>query len=806
MNEQVNKRETASERFKRFWDANHKKNQIQNTNEFLKPEISDLHIVIDKSPYGTYTTLLIAIKNIPVYNQKVPRYAFFYSFEEVSADLDLIGQRPVFYPQVVIPRGKRGKFAEFYIQLYDEGKDFYLTVVDVIAEKVIYQTVVSHSTIERLRQAKRLSLRTSREFFQKKLQPITTADRLMIESYKNYNLDGEKKDYYSVSFACNNACNKENFKIVLTKFYKDESRNSFYKSIAFDEARTLDISKKVQILHKYVKNRRGYIVFSTPTVDKKKCPFYINVIDSFNGRFFARACTEFHFDDVLDDNFCEESIFNDHKIYQRWLKQHEALQVELVEQREAIFETPTKFSIVVTVDGKNVKYLEETVESVLSQTYRDYEVIVASSLSENCDYWGYLSDLENLDDKVKLLDGGEKSSRTTCYFEGGHYATGDYIVFLKSGDELTENALFEFKKKIDECENDVDLLYCDEDEITEKGFFHPSFNAWDVVARLTKNYNNSLFAVSRKAFAQVECQNSNIDGAENYYCMLQCKHSIAGVDKVLCHRHYIERTKEFDKNGLFVLNDYLHENDFPAKAKLSDYAGIYNLKWKKFSKNNHLVVIVNNCDVAVEDKIAEWDRCGWLYSLNTSNPRKILNCIQETCNGLTLYLENVLDIDLKELERFTREAYWGGGTVVPKLTKPSKLILNTGIITQGPEYIGYIDGGRFTFEEGLDYGLKHAKTEDCVFRNCMLLRGYDVKNMRLDKKKIVTPGFIMVDPTWDVTIFEDGTKDKRFVTESYIQMRCNNGGDNFLSWQLAENHVNAWRNPLNGQLFTNRFY
>lgn len=804
MKEQVNKRETASERFKRFWKANHKKNEIKNSNEFLKPEISDFHVIENKCPYGSYTTLLIGMKNLPVYGKpRKPRYAFFYSYENVSAYLNLQGQQPVNSPEIVLTHDKKaGKYAEFYFQIHYEDKDFFLTVIDVFAEKLIYQTLVSRTTVEALRKAKHLTCKLSQEFWKKDLRPVGTADRLVIESYKKLNLGGEEKEYYSVSFPCNNSCNKEDFHVTLTQNNKET-----LPIITLVNKDTVHENGEARILSRYIKNRRGYVVFSVPIVECDKRSNIISVYDRSTGRFYARADTSYY-DWVFEEGseFETKDIFNNASIYQCWLKQHEALQVELVEQREEIFETPTKFSIVVTVDDENVKYLEETVESVLSQTYRDYEVIVASSLSENCDYRGYVSDLENLDDKVKLLDGGEKSSRTTCYFEGGNSATGDYIVFLKSGDELTENALFEFKKKIDECENDVDLLYCDEDEITEKGFFHPSFNAWDVVARLTKNYNNSLFAVSRKAFAQVECPNSNIDGAENYYCMLQCKHSIAGVDKVLCHRHYIERTKEFDKNGLFVLNDYLHEIDCPAKAKLSDYAGIYNLKWKKFSKKNHLVVIVNNCDVEVEDKISEWGRCGWLYSLNTSNPRKILNCIQESCNGLTLYLENVLDIDLKELERCTREAYWGGGTVVPKLTKPSKLILNTGIITQGPEYIGYIDGGRFTFEEGLDYGLKHAKTEDCVFRNCMLLRGYDVKNMRLDKKKIVTPGFIMVDPTWDVTVFEDGTKDKRFVTESYIQMRCNNGGDNFLSWQLADNHVDAWENPLNGQLFTNRFY
>lgn len=280
-----------------------------------------------------------------------------------------------------------------------------------------------------------------------------------------------------------------------------------------------------------------------------------------------------------------------------------------------------------------------------------------------------------------------------------------------------------------------------------------------------------------------------------------------GVDKVLCHRRSEEVSnkmlREYDENGRYVLNTYLKQHEFPTKVKLTDYPGIYKLKWKKFPKKNHLVVIVNNCDEEVQDKIANWSRCGWFYSINTTSPKKILKTIKDTCNGLTLYLENVMDIDLDELEDCARAAYWGGFTVVPKLTMPSKLVLNTGVITQGSEYVGYIDGECFTFEDGLDYSLKCVKSEDCVFRNCMLLRGYDVRNMRLDGKKIVTPGGILVDPTWDVTIFEDDERDKRFVTEDYIEMNLNNGGDSFLSWQLAQYHTDAWESPLDGGLITN---
>ena len=154
MNSELPKSETVGERFKKFWNANHKQNEIRNTNEFPKPEISDLLIEDKKSPFGCYTTLSVAIKNIPIYDHlNNPRYAFFYSYDEVSADLNLEGQQRVIYPQIVLPSSNNEKFAEFYVQMHYKEKDFYLTVVDVIAEKVVYQTVISPNLINALRKA-----------------------------------------------------------------------------------------------------------------------------------------------------------------------------------------------------------------------------------------------------------------------------------------------------------------------------------------------------------------------------------------------------------------------------------------------------------------------------------------------------------------------------------------------------------------------------------------------------------------------------------------------------------------------------
>jgi hypothetical protein len=105
------------------------------------------------------------------------------------------------------------------------------------------------------------------------------------------------------------------------------------------------------------------------------------------------------------------------------------------------------------------------------------------------------------------------------------------------------------------------LLFCHEDQITSEGYACPSFNAWDHVERLARNYNNSMFVFSKESFQKIVDPEYDVDGAENYYCMLYSKEPVIGVDKVLCHHRKREisksRLNEYDKNGRFVLNAYL---------------------------------------------------------------------------------------------------------------------------------------------------------------------------------------------------------------------------------------------------------
>ena len=100
-----------------------------------------------------------------------------------------------------------------------------------------------------------------------------------------------------------------------------------------------------------------------------------------------------------------------------------------------------RFSICVP-SYNNAQYLDGCVRSVLAQDYTDYELIVVNDGSE--DNTGELiSSLAGCDSRVVAVDRQENLGRHFTRQEAVDRASGDYVLFLDSDDELMPGFLGE---------------------------------------------------------------------------------------------------------------------------------------------------------------------------------------------------------------------------------------------------------------------------------------------------------------------------------------------------------------------------
>lgn len=93
---------------------------------------------------------------------------------------------------------------------------------------------------------------------------------------------------------------------------------------------------------------------------------------------------------------------------------------------------------VITVVYNNVRDIERTVQSVISQTYASVEFIVIDGGSKD----GTLDILNQYSQQISILISEKDSGIYDAMNKGLSQATGDYIVFMNSGDEFyDENTL-----------------------------------------------------------------------------------------------------------------------------------------------------------------------------------------------------------------------------------------------------------------------------------------------------------------------------------------------------------------------------
>lgn len=141
-------------------------------------------------------------------------------------------------------------------------------------------------------------------------------------------------------------------------------------------------------------------------------------------------------------------------------------------EENTVFDNPVKISILVPLYNTPEQFLKEMIDSVLNQTYSNWELCLADGSDDAHDYVETLvksyqvKDKKNAEEKginnarilYKKLEKNEGISGNTnqCL----SLATGEYIGLFDHDDILHPSALYEYLKVINE--QDADYIYCDE--------------------------------------------------------------------------------------------------------------------------------------------------------------------------------------------------------------------------------------------------------------------------------------------------------------------------------------------------------
>lgn len=196
---------------------------------------------------------------------------------------------------------------------------------------------------------------------------------------------------------------------------------------------------------------------------------------------------------------------------------------ELEFQRKITFARKIKFSIVVPLYNTPEKFLHEMIQSVLDQTYADWELCMADgsdeahrSVEKICRQ--YMRRDQRIKYKKLEKNLGISGNTNACL----DMATGEYIGLFDHDDLLHPAALYEVMRAI--CEQNADFIYTDENTFHEKpaDAFCPHFKPDYAPDTLRANNYICHFTVFKKRLLdktgmfRPEC-----DGSQDYDMVLR---------------------------------------------------------------------------------------------------------------------------------------------------------------------------------------------------------------------------------------------------------------------------------------------
>lgn len=201
-------------------------------------------------------------------------------------------------------------------------------------------------------------------------------------------------------------------------------------------------------------------------------------------------------------------------------------------------------SILLPVYNPKRAWLEQALDSVVSQTYPYWELCVCNDGSTEAHVEEVLSLYARLDERIQVKHLKENVGIARATNEAFSLAIGEFVGLIDHDDTLAPHALFEVVKFLQEHPY-ADLIYTDEDKIDEAGnSSRPHFKpGWSPDFALRTNYLVHLSIYRRSILEEIGGWREGLDGSQDFDLMLRYTErteKIHHLPKVLYHWRMVE--------------------------------------------------------------------------------------------------------------------------------------------------------------------------------------------------------------------------------------------------------------------------
>lgn len=203
-----------------------------------------------------------------------------------------------------------------------------------------------------------------------------------------------------------------------------------------------------------------------------------------------------------------------------------------------------RFSIVTPVYETPIGVLWSTIESVIAQTFGDWELCLVDDRSPSAKVRELLDACAAMDPRIRVEHRAENGGIVAASNTALTMASGEFVALLDHDDRLHPDALAMVDEAI-RANPEADYLYTDEDKMTAKGHHAGPFlkPGWSPERMRTQMYTCHLSVLRRSLVEEVGGFDAEFEGAQDWDLVLKVTErarAVVHVPGVLYHWRGIE--------------------------------------------------------------------------------------------------------------------------------------------------------------------------------------------------------------------------------------------------------------------------
>ncbi len=294
--------------------------------------------------------------------------------------------------------------------------------------------------------------------------------------------------------------------------------------------------------------------------------------------------------------------------YNKWLEENEVIKTI------SDFKYNPLISILIPVYNIEPVYLKECVESILNQTYQNFEIILVDDCSTKKETVDVLKEYENTDERIIVKYRKKNGHISKATNDALKLAKGQFIGLVDNDDTLRVDALSLVVEALNK-NPDLDMIYSDEDKIDLNGKrcepnFKPDYSP-DLL--LSYNYICHFTVLRKKIVDEIKGFRVGTEGVQDYDLFLRFTEKtdkIYHIPEILYHWRMVLGSTSMmidNKNyalerGKTVLEDALKRRNIKGTVKICEdcpyYIVDYNLE--KEPKVTILIPIRDHADITLK--------------------------------------------------------------------------------------------------------------------------------------------------------------------------------------------------------------